>query len=229
VRTQSVSTSQVTAGSPATFVIWVWSTKAASRNVSVTIQVAPGSHVGTPAFSVCPVSRGTTCSVGDLKVGQADEFEATVPVKARALAGELVELTAQASAGAALGYSSTATDVVALNPVAGSTGSGLVPPATLPPVAGTGVSPVDPSSLFPTVLPSPGTVSPPPAGPSSVLPADTTASAVPVNTRLDAQLAGVAALGAVIIAAGMLLVRTSRAPSGPHANRPQPKQSEERQ
>jgi hypothetical protein len=198
----------------ATFVIWVWSTKAASRNVSVTAQVAPGSSVGTPTFSICPHSRGTTCSVGTLKVGQADALEATVQVQAGALAGELVELTAEASAAGALGYSCTATDVVAMTPGAGSTSPGSVLPATLaptlPPIPGLTVSPpVDPTSLFPTVLPSPGTVSLPPAGASSVLPADTTASAVPVNGRVDAQLAGIAVLSAVIIAVGTLLVRRS--------------------
>jgi len=228
---QSLSTSQVTPGSTATFVIWVWSIKAASRHVSVTAQVAPGSNVGTPNFSICPHSKGTTCSVGDLKVGQTVALEATVPVHAGALAGELVQLVAQASAAGALGYSCSATDVVALTPAAGSTSPasalpGTLLPGTLPPIPGTGVSPVDPSSLFPTVLPSPGVVSPPSAEPSSVLPADTAASAVPVNGRLDAQLAGIAALGAVLIAVGTMLVRTSRAPSVVRARRPQQEKTE---
>jgi hypothetical protein len=234
VLVQSLSTSsQVTPGSLATFVIWLWTTKAASRNVSVTAQVAPGSSVGAPSFSICPHSRGTTCSVGALKVGQADALEAAVPVQAGALPGELVELTAQASAARALGYSSTATDVVALTPVAGSTSPASAQPATLPaalpPIPGISLSPpVDPSSLFPTVSPSPGTVSLPPAGASSVLPADTIASAVPVNGPLDAQLAGIAALGAVIIAVGTLLARTSRASSVPGAKRSQQDKSNQR-
>jgi hypothetical protein len=220
----------------ATFVIWVWSIKAASRHVSVTAQMEPGSNVGTPTFSICPHSKGTTCSVGDLRVGQTDALEATVPVQAGAGAGELVALTAQASAAGALGYSCTATDVVALTPAAGSTTPpsalpgtlpGTLLPATLPPLSGTGVSPIDPSSLFPTVSPSPGVVSLPPAGPTTVLPADTTASAVPVNGRLDAQLAGIAALGALIIAAGTVLVRTSRAPSVVRATRPQREKREQ--
>jgi hypothetical protein len=191
-------------------VIWVWTTKKASRNVSVTAQVGAGFSLGTPSFSICPHATGTSCSVGDLTVGQAAALEVSVPVQAAAPAGELVELTAQASAAGAVGYSCTAADVVTLTGAAGSASSASVEPATLLPIPGTSVSAVDPSSLFPTVLPSSPTVSLPSDAPSSVLPADTTASAVPVNARLDAQLAGIAALGAVIIAVGTMLVRASR-------------------
>lgn len=225
VSAQSLSTSsQVSPGSLASFVIWVWTTTEASKNVSVSAQVAAGSNVGTPSFSVCPRASGTSCSVGDLQVGQADALEVTLPVQAGALAGELVELTAQASAAGALGYSCTATDVVASTPAAGSTSSSSALPGTLLPIPGTSVSPVDPSSLFPTVLPSPATVSLPTDAPSSVLPADTTASAVPVNARLDAQLGGIAALGAVIIAVGTMLVRASRVPRTLGANQSQQKE-----
>jgi len=211
----------------ATFVIWVWSIKAASTNVSVTAQVVPGANVGTPTFSVCPHSEGTTCSVGNLQVGQTAALEATVPVQPGALAGELVELNAQASAAGALGYSCSATDMVALTPAAGSTSPASALPGTLLPIPGTGISAVDPSILFKTVFPSPGVVSPPPGEPSSVFPVDTTASAVPVNGRLDAQLAGIAVLGAVLIAVGALLVRTSRAPGAPPAKQPQQNKSEQ--
>ena len=228
VSAQSLSTSsQVSPGSLASFVIWVWSTTEASKNVAVTAQVTAGSNVGTPSFSVCPRASGTSCSVGDLQVGQADGLEVTLPVQAGALAGELVELTAQASAAGALGYSCTVTDVVAQTPAAGSASSASALPGTLLPIPGTSVSPVDPSSLFPTVLPSPQTDSPPPDAPTSLLPADTAASATPDNARLDAQLAGIAALGALIIAVGTMLARASIVPRSLRAKRPEQKTSEQ--
>ena len=61
--------------------IWVWSTKAASTGVSIKAQVAAAPDIGAPKFTVCPSASGATCNVGSLPVGQADELEATVPVK----------------------------------------------------------------------------------------------------------------------------------------------------
>jgi hypothetical protein len=183
--------------------------------------VASALYIDAPKFKVCPVARGTTCKVGNLPLGQADELQATVQVRAKAALGEQVQISAKASAAGARSFSGSATDVVVANPTSNPT-SPLVTlpvPGTLPTISGTGISPTDPSGLFPTVgsTPTPGTGSLglPHAKPRAVLHAATTAATVPLDARLiGGQLAGLAVLaGAVTIAIARLSLRPSKAAS----------------
>jgi len=190
-------------------------------------------YIHSPSFTVCPVTSGTACKLGNVPVGQADELQVSVPVGAKAALGEQVQLTAKASASGATSFEGSATDVVIAPPVAHPTPSGAddtLPPVSLEPmpgggIAGTGVSATDPSDLFPTVGPaSPGTGS---TGLPSVKPrkqirvADASAT-VPLDTRLiGGQLTGLAVLaGAVAIAIARLSLRTPK-PAEDKAEQPQ--------
>jgi hypothetical protein len=222
VRVQSFSTSsQVKAGHTADFVIWVWSAKASSRGVTVTLSVAAALDLGKPGFSVCPVADGKTCKLGNMPTGQADELEAGVPVKAKAALGEQVELTAKATAKGAKSFNGSATDVVVTSPAPATTQQPTPPPTlpatTVPPISGTGSSQGDPSTLFPTVTPSPS------SGPSSLgLPSvkpkrsdvrvTDAADTVPLDPRLiGGQLAGLVVLaGGIAIAIARLSFRTPK-------------------
>jgi hypothetical protein len=215
------SSSQVKAGHKASFVIWIWSTKAASTGISVKAHIAPALFVDTPKFSVCPVASGATCKVGNLPVGQADELQATVQVRSKAALGEQVQISAKASAKGALSFSDSATDVVVVNPTTSPTNPLITLPAsgTLPTISGTGISPTDPSGLFPTVGASPtpsgtgtGPLTLPPAKPRAVVHAATAAATVPLDARLiGGQLAGLAVLaGAVTIAVARLSLRAPK-------------------
>ena len=231
IRVQSFSSSsEVKAGHVASFVIWVWSTKAESTGVSVRAHVAPALHIDAPKFTVCPVTSGTTCKVGNLQVGQADELQATVKVQAKAALGEQVQVSAKASASGALSFSDSATDVVVVTPTtATDPGAPLVtlpPTATLPTISGTGISPTNPSDLVPTVHASPtpgtGSLGLPHAKPRAALHAADVAATVPVDARLiGGQLAGLAVLaGAVTIAIARLSLRTPKPDEGPDAKPP---------
>jgi hypothetical protein len=227
VLTQSLSTSSIiTAGTKASFVIWVWSTKAASTSVLVTASVAPALDIAAPKFSACPAVSGTTCKIDKLRVGQADELKATVQVQAGATPGELILLTVAASAPGASGYSSSATDVVMLTPTNSAstpTGTFLTVPSTLPPIPGTGISPTDPSGLFPTVGTLPTTTTPgPTAKARSILRAANTASTVPLDdTLIGGQLAGLLVLfGAIALAVVRVSLRKPKENEGSSASRP---------
>jgi hypothetical protein len=212
---QSLSaSSQVQVGDKASFVIWVWSTQAASTGVVIKASVAAAPYIGSPKFAVCPVVSGKTCKLGSLPTGQADELEATVQVQAEATVGEQVGLTAQATAPGALTYSSTATDEVALATANSPAPTVTLPvPETLPTIPGTGISPTNPAGLFPTVgnsqTPGTGSLGLPPAKRRSALHAATDAAAVPIDAKLlGGQLAGLAVLaGAVTIAIARLSLR----------------------
>jgi hypothetical protein len=220
VRVQSFSSSaEVRAGHTATFVIWVWSTKASSRGVSVKLSVGSAEDLGAPAFSVCPVAEAKTCKLDNMPSGQADELEAGIPVKAKAAVGEHVKLTAKASAKGSKSFNASATDVVVVSTTPSTTPQPNPPPSlpgtTVPGISGT--SPGNPSSLFPAVTPSPS------SGPSSLgLPsvkpkrsdvrvADA-ADTVPLDPRLiGGQLAGLAVLaGGIAIAIARLSLRTPK-------------------
>jgi len=222
VRVQSYATAQVAPGSFANFVIWVWSTQAPSTNVVVTTKVLNATGLGSPAFIVCPASSGTTCTLGNLPVNQADELEAMVEVPAQATVGMQWQLSASASAPGAISFSGTATDVVtatapAPTPTPIANPSSPAPTGTLAPIAGTSVSPTNPSSLFPTVGASPttgtGSLNLPSPSARSALHADTTAATVPLDARLlGGQIAGLAVLaGAIAIAIARLSLRRQRA------------------
>jgi hypothetical protein len=217
VRIQPLSgAGEVKAGHDATFVIWVWSTKATSRAVSVRATTG-GRHVGTPTFTICPDPGSATCAVGTLPVGQAAELQASVPVEAAATAGDRARISADATATGALSFKGTASDlVVAPATTIPSSPVTLPPGTTLPAISGTGVSPTDPSGLFPTVQasPAPSTSSPglPSAKPRADLHAADAAATVPVDDRLiGGQLAGLAVLaGAVTIAIARLSLRPAK-------------------
>jgi hypothetical protein len=211
------SASQVKAGQVGYFAIWVWSAKAPSYGISVSVSLAPAQYVDAPRFTVCPVADKTTCKLGNLPTGQADELEAGVQVLAKAALGEQVQLTAKAEAKGSVSSDGSATDLVAVSPKPSPSSStspvSLPPPESLPPIAGTGTTPGNPSDLFPTVGPSSGS-SASPAGSSHAvhLPARAATDAsdtVPLDPRLiGGQLAGLAVLaGAVAIAIARLSLR----------------------
>jgi hypothetical protein len=211
-------------------VIWVWTTKAASKGVSVKATMASARYIGQPKFTVCPLATGTTCKIGSLPLGQADELQATVAVQARASVGEHVKITAKASAAGAASFAGSATEVVQARPTSSPSPLGTLPvPGTVPTISGTGISPTNPSGLFPTVgtTPSTGTgpLTLPPARSRPVLHAATVAARVPLDARLiSAQLAGLAALAtAVVIAIARLSLRKPKA-SGDSDAKPPDKQ-----
>ncbi len=220
MRVQTLSnTGEVKAGTTARFVVWVWSTVAESYGTSVQATVALAQYIGAPGFEICPVPDGTSCKVGNLPTSQVDELEAEVKVGPKAPLGELVTLTAKASAKGARPFSKSASDVVVVTPTVNPSLPAVTPPSSLPTLPGT--SPTNPAGLFPTVPPS--------NSPSSGLPVlprvkhhqasvhTATASAtVPLDARLiGGQLAGLAVLaGAIAIAVVRLSLRRPRSQEG---------------
>jgi hypothetical protein len=194
-------------------VIWVWSTKAAAKGVSVQTKVAAATAIRTPTYVVCPHTRGTTCKVGRLALGQIDELQVKVRVGPHAALGGLVRLTSKVTGDKADSFTGSASDLIVAAPT--TPGSSVtLPSTTLPAISGTGVSPTDPSGLFPTVstTPSPGSSN---LGLPGVKSHGTTrvtedAATVPLDTKLiGGQLAGLAVLaGAVTIAIARLSLRT---------------------
>jgi hypothetical protein len=239
VHVQSLSTpAKVTAGHKASFVVWVWSTKAAAAGISVHVALGSALHLGAPRFTVCPHLAGATCTIGNLPVGQADELQVAVQVQPSAVRGEHVRITAKASAAGAKSFAASATDVVEVNRTASRATRSTSPtrpssapvqlpvPGPVPTLSGTAVSPTDPSALFPTVGASPttgtGSLGLPPARPRAVLHAATAADTVPLDARLlGGQLAGLAVLaGAVTIAITRLSLRKPKATDGAEAKQP---------
>jgi hypothetical protein len=233
VRVQSFSSSsQVRAGHFADFAVWLWSAKAASHDVKVSVHVAYALYIGAPHFTVCPLASGRTCTLGNLPVGTADELQVKVKVGAKAALGEQVQLNARATASKALSFENSATDVVVVppppTPDPTSPVTALPPPTTLPPIAGTGVAPKNPTGLFPTVgpasspsiSPSPGTstgsgsIGLPRVKPRKSAHVADVAATVPLDPRLiGGQLAGLAVLaGAVAIAIARLSLRSPKPP-----------------
>jgi hypothetical protein len=226
------SSSQVKAGQRASFVIWVWSTKAAGKGVAVRVRVASATGVGSPSFTVCPNASGARCSIGSVPLQQVDELEATVKVGSSASIGEQVELTASATGTSADSFNSTATDVViasstaSTSPTTSPSGDTTLPPVSLPPLSGSGTSSsTDPTGLFPTVAP---TTTPPtqvstPAKPHKTIRITDAAATVPLDSRLiGGQLAGLAVLaGAVAIAIVRLSLRTPKPSEGSGERRSQ--------
>jgi hypothetical protein len=199
----------------ASFVVWVWTTKAGATDVSVQTSVRYATGIRTPSYVVCPHTSGTTCKVGDLPLGQKDELEVAVRVGPHATLGGHVKLRSKATARKADSFTGSASDLIVAAPTSTPSSSVTLPStSTLPGISGTGVSPTDPSGLFPTVSasPSPGSSS---LGLPGVKPHRTTratedAATVPLDTKLiGGQLAGLAVLaGAVVIAIARLSLRT---------------------
>ena len=186
-------------------------------------------HVDAPHFTVCPNSGGSTCSLGAVAAGQADELQATSYVHRAATSGEQIELTAAASGRNTLSYNASGTIQVVWagqSPNPGTTPPSTtvtLPPVTLPP--GTGSAGGGANGLFPTISPSPGSSSG--SGSGVTFPSAhkqrarvaTAAAIVPLDPRLiGGQLAGLAVLaGAIMIAIARLSLRKPRTQSGPDA------------
>jgi len=217
VRVQPLSgAGKVKAGHDATFVIWVWSTKAKSQAVFVRAST-PDGYVTKPVFTVCPQPDKATCAVGTLPVGQAAELQARVRVRDAAGVGVHVKISAEATASGARSFKGTTSDVVVAASTSIPSSSGSLPSGTdLPSISGSGVSPSDPSGLFPTVTasPTPSTGSPRHSSAKArpLVHAADAAATVPLDARLiGGQLAGLAVLaGAVTIAIARLSLRTPK-------------------
>ena len=221
------SSSEVHPRHHASYAVWVWSTHGTSHGVTVSIRIGYARHVDAPHFTVCPNSGGSTCSLGALAAGRADELQATSYVQGAASSGEQIELTAAASGRNARSYNASGSiEVVraSTTPNPGTTSPGTtvtLPPVTLPPVTGSGGGGAN--GLFPTISPSPGSSS----GSGVSFPSAhkqrsrvaTAAAIVPLDPRLiGGQLAGLAVLaGAIMIAIARLSLRKPRTQTGPDA------------
>jgi fibronectin type 3 domain-containing protein len=218
------SVAEVAAGDTASFVVLVWSTGAASSNVSVGASVVAATYLDTPSWAICPSASGTTCTIASLPLNQVYELLVSVPVSSSAPDGANVQFTAQALASGALSFSGSGTEVVTSGGISATTTtpSSAVPPLiSLPAIPGTGVSAVNPSELFPTVSPSSGgTLGLPGARSPSPLRAADVSSTVPIDARLiGAQIVGLAVLaGAVTIAILRLSVRRRLSTPAPPAS-----------
>jgi len=194
--------------------VWVWST-APARHVMAT--VATSSHaVLTPRFTLCPVSHGTTCSIGALPANQAFELTVTDKIKPTATIGKPIALAVTVSA---TGESPAQAAVAAVvgQPIKPPSAPPTLPPTTLIPLPGATITPGGLSGLFPVVTPQASTpASSPPSQVRKVTRATEISSALPLDSRLiGPQLAGLAVLAAAItMVVARLSLRTAQAPAG---------------
>src|SRR5215469_6751550 len=165
--------------------VWVWST-APARHVRAT--VATSTHaVRAPRFTLCPVSHGTTCSIGALPANQAFELTVSDKVKPTARIGKPIALAVTVAA--VVGQSIKPPSVPP-----------TLPPTTLIPLPGSTITPNALTGLFPVVTPTstPSSSSPQAHG-RKVTRATETSSALPLDSRLiGPQLAGLAVIAAAI-------------------------------
>lgn len=219
--------------------VWVWSTHASTKQVTVSAAIGQVKGADAPRFSVCPDAAGATCTLGNLPQGQADELQARVAVRKDAKLGDHVTLTAKATAKDAASFgASGSVEVIARKPAVPATTptsptspppsiSSLPPLPTLPAIPDPGTTKTDPSGLFPTVSPQPtvsaaaGTA----AGRKSSreIRATSVSNTLPLNMRLvGGQLIGLVVLAAAIaIAITRLSLRPQRPQEG---NKPADKQ-----
>lgn len=222
------NSSEVHPGHHATYAVWVWSTHGTSRGVSVSVRIGYARNVDSPHFTVCPNASRSTCSLGELTAGHADELQATSWVRSSAAGGEMIELTAGAAGRNAHSYDASGSiEVVRASQTPTPTTTPptttvTLPPVTLPP--GTGSGGGGAGGLFPTISPSPGTsgsngsgVTFPGARKGHRDKVATDAAVVPLDPRLiGGQLAGLAVLlGAIVIAIARLSLRKPRTEAGP--------------
>jgi hypothetical protein len=223
------TSSEVRPGHNASYAIWVWSTGGTSKAVSVSVSLAYARHVNSPAFTVCPGGGSSSCSLGTLPTGRADELQAAAWVGPKAAGGEQVALTARASGSNAGSYNASGSVAVVTaskqkDPTSPApTTTVTLPPVTLPPMAG-GTKGLG-SGIFPTVSPGSGTgsgssgVTFPGTRPGSErrTRVTTDAAVLPLDPRqLGGQLAGLAVLaGGVVIAIARLSLRKPKTQSGP--------------
>src|SRR5215467_3130194 len=194
--------------------VWVWSTAPARH---VTAIVAASAHaLLTPRFTLCPVSHGTTCSIGSLPANQAFELTVTDKVKQTATFGKPIALAVTVSARGESPAEAALAAVVGQSIKPPSVPPTL-PPTTLIPLPGATITPGGLSSLFPVVTPqaTPSSSSPAAHG-RKVTRATETSSALPLDSRLiGPQLAGLAVLAAAItMAVVRMSLRTAQAPAG---------------
>jgi len=223
------SKARVHPGGTATYVIWVWSTRADAKAVTVDAAIRHVKRVGAPRFTVCPNSSGATCVLGDLPRGRADELQARVKVHKAAHPGRRVRLTATANAkGATTVRAAGSVKIVSTrapaspapaSPTPSAPPVPALPPVPLAPAASAGAT--SPAGLFPTVSPQPST-SPPSGGAvlgrkhSRAIKATPAADTLPLNPRLiGGQLAGLVVLAvAITIAIARLSLRPQRPQDG---------------
>jgi hypothetical protein len=227
VLVEPFSKNSVRPGQMAGYAIWVWSTVAEARGVSVTVTLGSVTHVDAPQFTVCPKSSTDVCSVGTLPTGQSEELVAGAFVRRAAISGEQITLTATVQASKADSFHSAAT----INVVAASTPppspdpslpTSTVPPGSVPSLpSGSYTNPNgDPSGLFPTVSPSgSGPLSPTSGRTPKVLNrsnARDVSATLPLDGRLiGGQIAGLAVLAAAIaVAIARLSLRGARSHDG---------------
>jgi hypothetical protein len=184
---------------------------------------------GHAHFSVCPSAKGSTCALGDLPQGQADELQVKIPVGKHATTGNNLTLNAKAQAKHA--HSDTGSAAVKITAVPAAPDPGTSPPGagsdpgtgslpvlpTVPaaPVTGSGT---DPGGLFPTVSPHPSASAGRAASSASHarrIRATSAGDTLPLDPRLiGGQLAGLIVLAAAIAIA---LARLSFRPQRPGA------------
>jgi hypothetical protein len=218
------SRAQIRRGHTVTYTVWVWSTHGSSKNVTVSAAIQQTHGTGAPQFSVCPDASGTTCALGNLPQGQADELHVRVAVRKDAVIGHHVTLIAKAKAKDAVSFTASGSvSIIRRQPAPTPSTSPLPPLSTIPAPAlpdpfSTGK---DPSGLFPTVSPQPKTAS---AAPSAAaghrnsrrIRAVSVSATLPLNMRLiGGQLAGLVVLAAAItIAITRLSLRPQRPEDG---------------
>jgi hypothetical protein len=213
------SAARVRPGGTATFVVWVWTTQASARHVTVHAKTNHIKGIGKTRFTICPNPSRATCTLGNLPRGQADELKVRVKVRKAAIPGRHLKLTAKAEAPGAVSFSATGSFKIVsapaspapTSPAPSAASAPPLPPIPLPDPSGSGTSPV---GLFPTVSPQPS------AGPSAgtsatvhkAIRATRASDTLPLNTRLiGGQLAGLVVLAAAItIAIARLSLRPQR-------------------
>lgn len=219
---------KVRPGQTATYIVWVWTTGADAKNVTVDLSTGDSKirRTSAPSFSVCPDASGTRCTLGTLPRNQADELQARISVWKIASTGKDLTLTATASAKDAKSFRADGSVAVVAAPAPPPSDpppgdGGLPPPPSLPvlppdPAPLTGSS--DPAGLFPTVTPSPASAAESShAAHRTKVRATSAGSTLPLNTRLiGGQLAGLVILAAAIaIAVARLSFRPQRPDSPP--------------
>jgi hypothetical protein len=225
-------------GHAATYIVWVWTTGADAKQVTVDVSTGHSKirRTSAPTFSVCPHADGTRCTLGSLPKDQADELQVKISVWKIAATGHALTLTATANAKDAHPF--LANGDIAVVAAAPSTpppsdpppgdGGGLPAPPSLPalppvpaPISGSGSGSGDPAGLFPTVTPSPSSAAvsghPASAHRKNRVRATSAGGILPLNTRLiGGQLAGLVILAAAIaIAVARLSFRPQRPDSSP--------------
>jgi hypothetical protein len=235
VEVEPFTNNPVRPGNSARYAVFVWSAISTAKDVSVAATINAVAHVGDAHFTVCPTGSGTSCKIGALPVGQADELQASAKVGPHAKAGGKITLAAAATgkgakpahSGASVTIAKAGTPTPSSTPTPDPTESVPALPTVPaePTLPGTGLlptdgtSPTNPAGLFPTVSPGSSNGSGVAGGTkprSHRIDALSAGATLPLNPRLiGGQLAGLAVLaGAVAIAIARLSLRKPKPQSG---------------